>query len=381
MSMSNFPVELLEIILANLYSTDLAACHLVCRKWHMTIGLKPFKNVDFDTEKSLVKFTTYIQKSHYNSSFYGSLVKKIHFNLYQISSTHTFATFVRFLIQYCKNIHTITSNSVIDNVVLQALNSLPSDLQLNRLRRIPIVGYDVYYGLCAQKFRQSITQLDLRNPDLNREAVLNHAFPKLKELSLGAMVNPLATISSILNTSTQLSYLKFELKQSPPVSRLPTKEHSSVCELEISSKVTNGFDHAELNKFLFSFINTDKLTISMFDSVDSSQPPDQIDAVRDFMYWVNALEDGRLCIKNLRPENLLTYLKYIFNTIPHEREDWKTKLVFLHPSLYADPVISYSTHTGYRERTFGIMLDNSFAKNLICSYLNRLCLPYTVHLQ
>ncbi|KAI8640930.1 hypothetical protein BD408DRAFT_419035 [Parasitella parasitica] len=294
---------------------------------------------------------------------------------------HRFATTVRSFIQYCRDIRSITSNNVIDNAVLHSLSSLPDDMHLDRLQRIPIVNYDIYYGLCVRKFRLSITQLDLQSPEVNCELVLNCGFPNLRELTLGALTDPLAIISSVLNTSTRLSYVKFQLTQSPLMSRIPAKEHSSLRDLEISSKVANGFNHAELNKFLFNLTNAEKLTISIFDSVNDSQPPSQLEAVRDFMLWMNVLADSKLCIKNIKPANLLTYLKYIFNTLPPEKEDWKTKLVFLRPSYYADPVISYSTRTGHKERTFGIALDNSFAKNLVCSYLDRLQLQYTVHLQ
>ncbi|KAL9550495.1 hypothetical protein MBANPS3_004701 [Mucor bainieri] len=271
------------------------------------------------------------------------------------------------LFYFCPNVQFISGNKVISNTVLQSLSSLPTNAVLSRLKTIPNVDYySVHYNLCAKKFNQSLMELDVRHLTPEKQLVLSQGFPKLKRLTLGSTDKPFDLIDSVLMKSDCLEYLNFDLINSQlGTSFSATHQYPSLLELKMSSNVGSGFDYVALNTFLFRFVNMEKLTVSIFDSINDSQPSDQLYAIRDFIAWINTVNDSKMCIKNVRPENLLTYLKYICNTIPPYKEDWTTKIAFLRSSFINDSVISYSTHTGYRERTFAITLDNSFARNFV----------------
>lgn len=381
MPINDLPLELLETVFVNLRSTDLAECQLVCRKWHQAAELKLYKNVDFRTEKSLHQFTRFIQTSQYSIFPYGLLVESIHFNIFQVFSIHTFIVNVRTLLQYCCNTRSISSNNIISNSILQPLSSLPEDIQLEKLESIPLNDYGIYYHLCARKFHQSLTELNLQDHQSNQELVLNHGFPNLTRLMLGTCSQPLNVIYSVLKTSARLQYLKFRLTSPLVESPKLTEEYPSLRELEISTKLEHGLDYVVLNEFLYKFINVEKITMSVFDRITNSQSLDKLYAIRDIISWINKRSDSKLCIKNFKDENLFTYLKFIFNTIPLQKEDWNNKLVFFHTAIHTQPFISYSTHTGYKERTMAITMNDYFANNFVCNYLNRLELPFNVYVQ
>lgn len=378
-TINDLPLEILENICLHLWSTDLAQFSSVCHTWHQAVGTKPFRNVNFITERSLGRFINFLLE---NAFPYGSLVECIHFDMVQVFIVRNLVVNMQNLLYFCPNVQSISGNKVISTTVLQSLSSLPSDTELSRLQTIPITDWDIHYSLCAKKFNQSLMELDLRKLASDKKLMMGYGFPNLKRLTLGSTDQPFRLIDSTLAESDQLEYLHFELANTPfviPPSAVDT--YPSVQELALSSKLEHNFDYVGLNTFLFRFINAEKLTMSLFDTISRNQSLDQLYAFRDFIAWINTLDDGKLCIINVKPENLLTHLKYIYNTIPAHKEDWKTKIVFLRFSYYSSPIISYSTHTGYRERTFAITLDNDFAKNLVCSYLNRLKMPFTVRVQ
>ncbi|GAN01788.1 hypothetical protein MAM1_0012c01223 [Mucor ambiguus] len=378
-TINSLPLEIVEIVCLHLWSTDLAQVSSVCHKWHQAVGFKLFRNVGFTTEKNLVQFIDFLGD---NSFPYGSLAERIHFDIVRVFSTGRFVSHVQRLFYFCPNAQFISSNEVFSITILQSLSSLPTDTKLSCLMTIPIVDYNVYYSLCAKKFSQSLIELDLRNLVSDKNLVLSQEFPRLKRLTLGLTDKPFDLIDSIMMKSSHLEYLSFDLISSQFGTSFPaTDVYPSLLELKMLSRVKEDFDYIALNTFLLRLVNLEKLTVSIFDMINNNQPPDQLYAFRDFIAWVNTVHDGKICIRNTRPENLLTYLKYICNTIPPHKEDWKTKIAFLRSSYYSDSVISYSTRTGYRERTFAVTLDNYFAKNFVCNYLNKLQIPFTVWVQ
>ncbi|KAG2203887.1 hypothetical protein INT46_005757 [Mucor plumbeus] len=243
MTINDLPAELLEVVFVKLRSTDLAECQLVCRKWLQAVELKPYKNIDFCTEKSLYQLTRFIQTSQYSAFPYGSLVETINFNIFQVFNIHTFIINVRNLLYCCRNTRSISANNVISGSVLQSLSFLPEDIQLEKLESIPITDYDIYYRLCAIKFHQSLTELDLQDYQSNQELVLNHGFPNLTKLTLGSCTQPLKVIYSVLETSIRLQYLKFKLTHPQVESIESTVEYPSLRELEISTKLENGLNY------------------------------------------------------------------------------------------------------------------------------------------
>ncbi|KAK4518686.1 uncharacterized protein ATC70_008908 [Mucor velutinosus] len=379
-TINDLPLEIIEIICLHLWSMDLAQVSLVCHKWHQAVGIKPFKKVGLTTERNLDRFIDILEDSPFP---YGALVERIHFDIFQVFFTRTFAVNVKKLLYFCPNVQFITSNKVISTAVLQELLSLPKDTELNRLKTIPIVSYSLCYNLCARRFSQSLIELDLQNFASDKQLVLNHGFPNLKRLTLRSADKPFDLIDSVLTKSDHLEYLNFDLASSRfsiPSSAID-KCYPSLLELTMLFKEEYSFDYRALNTFFFRFIKLEKLTMSIFDAINDNQPLDQLYAFRDFITWVNTVHDSKICIKNVKPENLLTYLKYIYNTIPPHKESWKTKIVFLRSLYYRGSIITYSTHTGYRERTFAITLDNYFARNFVCNYLNKLQMPFTVYIQ
>lgn len=379
-TINDLPLEIVEIICLHLWSTDLAQVSCVCHEWHQAVGIKPFKNVDFATEKSLHLFISFLHK---NSFPHGSLVERIHFDICQVFITGSFVVNVQKLCYFCPNVQFISSNKVISTTVLQPLSSLPSDTELSRLKAIPITDYNVYYSLCAKKFSRSLMELNLRNLAPDKKLVLKQGFPNLKRLILGSTDKPFDLIDSARTKNDRLEYLDFDLTNTrfDTNSSSATDKYPSLLELKMSCKVEHSLDYVALNTFLFRFTNMKKLTVSLFDAINDNQTFDQLCAFRDFIAFANTMNDSKICIINFRHENLLTYLKYIYNTIPLHKEEWKTKVVFLRSSYYRGSVISYSTHTGYRERTFAITLDNHFVKNFVCNYLNKLHMPLTVYIQ
>ncbi|KAF1805432.1 hypothetical protein V8B55DRAFT_1562281 [Mucor lusitanicus] len=295
----------------------------------------------------------------------------------------TFVINIHELLNFCPNVQFISSNKVLSTTILQSLSSLPPGTELSRLKAIPVVDYGVVYSLCVKKFSRTLMGIDLRSVmSDNKRAILDQEFPNLKKLALGSVDSPLDLINLVLTKSNHLEYLSFDLispRLGTPLSA--TDKYPSLLELKIQFKIAHNVDYVGLNTLLFRFVNLEKLTVSIFDAISDNPPSDQLYAFRDFLAWANTVPNTKMCIKNFRHENLLTYLKYVCNTIPSDKEGWKTKVAFLRSSHYSGPIISYSTHTGYRERTLAITLDDYFARNLICNYLKKLQMPFTIWIQ